>query len=66
LAVLTLAVIPLVAEKLDNNTTSIYDVAPEFNLVWLWPPLIPIKLKVVCWPQHILFIAGIIFYVLGH
>ncbi len=62
-AIFTLALIPLVAEQLKPNQ-SIYDVEagcqplPRFRLITL-------KLKSVCWPQHVLFIAGIIAYAGG-
>ncbi len=64
-AILTLAVIPLIIDSMDKEKASIYEEKPSFKLLWLWGPKIPIKLKVVCWPQHILFMIGIIFYVIG-
>jgi hypothetical protein len=60
-AVLTLTVIPKVAEELADKA-SIYDVAPKFNVI-LWQ--VRVRLKSVCFPQHILFMIGILLYVLG-
>ena len=57
-AIFTLALIPLVAEQRAQGQ-SIYDVMVTSYLPWR------IHLKVVCLPQHILFIAGIIFYAWG-
>lgn len=65
-AIMTLAVIPLVGEQLTDTTTSFYDVKPSVNLLWLWPPEIGVKVKAVCWPQHIFFLVGVILYVLGN
>lgn len=59
-AILTLALIPIVAEGITKVTTSFYDVPARFTLLWLWGPEWEFKLKYVCWPQHVLFLAGII------
>ncbi len=60
-AIFTLALIPIVAEGVQA-TGSIYDVGAKFNLIYLWPPECTFKLKCVCWPQHVLFLLGIIIY----
>ncbi len=62
-AVFTLGLIPLVAEKIEPKTNSIYEVKAEFRLLWLWSGIkVSLPLKAVCWPQHVLFIAGILIY----
>jgi hypothetical protein len=65
LGIVTLAIIPRVAECISDDSKSIYDVSPTFNLAWMWRPTVPISLKVVCWPQHVLFIIGIVLYVVA-
>ena len=64
-AVFTLALIPLVAEQITAKSTSIYDISATFKPFWLWGEARAISLKVVCWPQHVLFISGILLYGLG-
>lgn len=63
-AMLTLALIPLVGERLTAGT-SIYDVKARFTVFWLWGPEVAAKLKWVCWPQHVFFLAGIITFSIG-
>jgi len=65
LGIFTLALIPLVAEKITDDTESIYYVKGTFRLLWMLPPELSFALKYVCWPQHVLFIAGIILYAAG-
>ena len=65
-AIFTLALIPLVAEAVTPTTTSIYDVAGTFNLLWMFPPRCPLTLKWVCWPQHILFLVGILVFTIAN
>jgi len=56
-AILTLALIPHVAE-LSDGTKSIYDVS------WNgWGP--DIELVYVCLPQHVFFLIGVMLYALG-
>jgi hypothetical protein len=58
--IFTLALIPLVAEKISGSEASFYEIRPEFNLFWICPtPITCVSLKTVCWPQHVLFIVGI-------
>ena len=59
-AIFTLALIPLVAEQRQGGQ-SMYDVHAEFSLL---PPF-RVRLKTVCFPQHVLFILGILFYAIG-
>jgi len=66
LGVLTLAVIPIVAERIQPDTASIYDVRAPYRPLWMWGERRTITLKWVCWPQHALFIAGIIAYAALH
>jgi len=63
--IFTLAIIPRVTETVSDTDKSVYDIAPKFNLLWMWPPAIPVSLKCVCWPQHVLFISGMVLYVLA-
>ena len=65
LAVLTLSLVPLVAESLTKDTRSIYDVAATFKPCWMWGHEVALKMKWVCWPQHVTFMLGIISYSLG-
>jgi hypothetical protein len=63
--VLTLGLIPLVAESVKKDSSSIFDISVQFNLLWLWGPEVSSRLKFVCWPQHVSFLAGIIVYAIG-
>lgn len=63
-AILTLALIPLVGERLVAES-SIYDIEARFTIFWLWGPEGGAKLKWVCWPQHVFFLAGIIVFSVG-
>jgi hypothetical protein len=64
-AILTLALIPHVAEQISDKDDSIYDVYGEFHRYWLWGPIDTCRLTSVCWPQHVLFLLGIVLYALG-
>ena len=64
-AIFTLALIPIVAENCQKETTSIYDVAAPFKPIWLWGETVEAKLKWACWPQHVFFLAGIILFSVG-
>ncbi|MBC8117413.1 MAG: hypothetical protein H7062_23695 [Candidatus Saccharimonas sp.] len=61
--IFTLALIPLVAEKIDPGTESFYDIKPVFYLLGIKTTCI--KLKCVCFWQHILFMLGVLVYVWG-
>jgi hypothetical protein len=58
--IFTLALIPIVAAGITDASKSFYDVSAPFRLFWLWGPEVSLRIKTVCWPQHILFLAGII------
>ena len=60
--IFTLAVIPIIAEQITDGTESIYGVEAPFNLFWMWGPEKRIRLKAVCWPQHVCFIIAIAFH----
>jgi hypothetical protein len=62
-AIFTLALIPIVGEELVKDK-SFYDVWGNFHLFWFWIP-VSLPLKAVCFPQHVLFILGIIAYACG-
>ena len=63
-AIFTLALIPIVGERLSDGG-SIYSVEASFKLFWLWGPVRTAKLKWVCWPQHVLFLAAVITFSIG-
>jgi hypothetical protein len=60
-AIFTLALIPIVAEGV-TTARSFYQTPARFQLLWLWGPELEFKLKWVCWPQHVFFLAGIIIF----
>lgn len=73
-AIFTLALIPLVGEKITDDTESIYDLKGTFRPFRLWDTKwkYPLKdkewswpLKAVCWPQQVFFIAGIAVFAIG-
>jgi hypothetical protein len=66
LGIFTLALIPIVAEGIREDTKSIYDVRARFRPLWMWGPELPARLKWACWPQHISFIVGILVYAAKH
>src|SRR5436190_14452473 len=45
LGILTLAVIPIVAEEVGEHTKSIYDVQAPYRLFWMWGDELHIRLK---------------------
>jgi len=63
--IFTLALIPLVAEQLKDDERSIYDVEVSFKVHWLWGRERRAVLKRYCWPQHVLFLLGIVLYAAG-
>jgi hypothetical protein len=65
-AVFTLALIPIVAEGITKDTKSFYDVTANFDLIFTVGPRIGLKLKWVCWWQHLLFLVGIAIYTVAH
>ena len=62
----TMGLLPLVAETLTGTTQSIYDVKGQFRTFVLGGREHSLPLKAVCWPQQVLFIAGILLYAVGH
>jgi hypothetical protein len=64
-AILTLALIPLVAESIRDDAKSIYEIDAKFRVLWQWGPEVGSRLKYFCWPQHVLFLVGVIVYALG-
>ena len=61
--IFTLALIPLVAEAISDNTKSISEQNSCFY--GYGRQRFPLALKWVCWPQHLFFIAGIVLYAAG-
>jgi hypothetical protein len=64
-AIFTLALIPIVSELCRSGTKSIYDVVAPFQPIPMVELTLEFKLKWVCWPQHVFFLAGIILFSLG-
>lgn len=62
--IFTLALIPLITQQIEEDDATIYDVPAKFYIFGKWKPR-HIYLTQVCRPQHISFIAGIVFYCLG-
>src|SRR6267378_437855 len=60
--IFTLAMIPLVTERLRDDSKSIYEVEGTFTIWWMRGPLQSARLKHFCWPQHVLFLVGIALY----
>jgi hypothetical protein len=58
--IFTLALIPIVAGQISDATKSFYDIYAPYKLFWLWGREFKLRIKTVCWPQHMLFLAGII------
>jgi len=63
-AIFTLGLIPLVVASEDLLTgMSIYEITPEFDLLYTLVGIDCIRLKHVCWWQHVFFLAGIVSFV---
>ena len=62
---LTRSAIPLVAEGLNWTQSSFYLVKGRFKWFVFWGREVPIKIKWVCFPQHLAFLIGIIAYAIG-
>ena len=61
-AILTLAVIPHVAEAIRAESTSIYEVYPNVSPIPFFGFQISVCLWYFCWLQHLLFLAGVLIY----
>ena len=60
--IFTLAMIPLVTERLRDDPKSIYEVEGTFTIWWMRGCPKSRRLKHFCWPQHVLFLVGIALY----
>ncbi len=60
--IFTLALIPIIMERIEQETPSIYEVKAPFKLFWMWGREYSIRVKWVCWPQHVLFLLAIILH----
>lgn len=60
--VFTLGLIPRIMENIKDDSDSIFAVTTQFNILWFFWMSPPFKLKYVCWPQHVLFLVGVIIY----
>ena len=67
--IFTLALIPLVAEQQrQQNAASFYDVVASFQFLGhdtFYGCKCELRIKQVCFPQHVLFIAGLLLYALS-
>jgi hypothetical protein len=36
-----------------------------FSVFWMWGPEASVKIKLVCWPQHVAFMTGVVAYTIG-
>jgi hypothetical protein len=64
-AIFTLALIPIIGESISAETESFYRVPASFKAFWMWGPEFKLTLKWVCWPQHVLFLIGIVIFAVG-
>jgi len=65
-AIFTLALIPIIGENITPGTDSIYTVSATFKICWFGGSDYTIPtLKLVCWPQHVLFLFGITVFCVG-
>lgn len=62
--IFTLGMIPLVAQQATGKQ-SIFQEGVTFYLLWVVWEVGPFTLKLVCWPQHVLFIVGVLAYAWG-
>jgi hypothetical protein len=64
--ILTLALIPHVATGVREHNKSFYQVRVQIQSLWLvGEPRWSVRLMLVCAPQHVLFLAGIVFFTVG-
>jgi hypothetical protein len=61
-AIFTLAIIPLVAEQLKDDPSSIYDIEATYTLFPGGGPTLTSRLKSFCWLQHVCFLLGIVLF----
>jgi hypothetical protein len=59
--IFTLALIPLVAEQ-QGAVPSFYDVDAQFQIFGCSHKM---RIKTVCFPQHVLFILGVVLFAVG-
>ena len=57
--IFTLALIPLITERLRDDPRSIYEVEATFTIWLLWGRQHSWRLKHVCWWQHVFFLVAI-------
>jgi hypothetical protein len=57
--ILTLALVPIVAERITDQTRSIYQIKAPFTIFYLWGRQVSARLKMFCWPQHGFLILAI-------
>ena len=60
--IFTLALIPIIANQIDDNVDSFYEVEAKFKLFWMWGDEWSLTIKKVCWPQHVFFLLGVLVY----
>jgi len=64
-AILTLAVIPIIAEQLADDGKSFYDVPARFRWFARDGKEQEVHVKSLCWPQHAAFLVGVLLYAFG-
>lgn len=62
--IFTLALLPLIAEQINDDSSTIYDFDVKYRILFL-PKLRKIRLRYVCFFHHVLFILGILLYWIG-
>jgi hypothetical protein len=60
--IMTLALMPSVCAQLRDGTP-LYEI--KGNLYFFWYHPTKLTLVTVCWPQHVLFLAGVVIYVVA-
>jgi hypothetical protein len=70
--ILTLSLVPIVTQNINEAVVSIYDVRTPFRLFYVFGKIrkeilgIPVTLKLFCWPQHALLILAIALHVIRY
>jgi hypothetical protein len=66
--ILTLALVPSVAEAIETTAvknTEIYSTSGKLYVFGGYGAPLRVKLVTVCWPQHSLFLLGVVLYVIA-
>ena len=60
--IFTLAMIPIITQAINEETTSFYEVFGKYKPFCIFKKEWSAKIKWFCWPQHFSFLAGIFVY----